>query len=77
MHKENIFDLFNEQNKPAPEPATEPDVVKRDDTAARDAIVKPETGKSATPANDATVKKDDPVDDAEKSNESEVIDNVE
>ena len=77
MHKENIFDLFNEQNKPAPEPVTEPDVVKRYDTVSRDAIVKPETGKSATPANDDTVKKDDPVEDAEKSNESEVNDNVE
>lgn len=77
MHKENIFDLFNEQNKPTPEPVTPSEIVTATEHTANADIVKTDNTDAATvtPTTPETIEPDDVVDDS--TNESEVIDNVE
>ena len=77
MHKETIFDLFNEQNKPTPEPVTPSDIVTATEHTANADIVKPDDTNAATvtPTTPDDAPAADVVDDS--TNESEVIDNVE
>lgn len=77
MHKKNIFDLFNEQNKPTPEPVTPSDIVTATEHTEKADIVKPDNPDAATvaPTTPDAVEPADVVDDS--THESEVIKNVE